>query len=73
MEFEDKIVLERVLRVWPLYRNFMLGISCVRCILSDKFKWPNGQQSRLLYRRSVIVSQEGRHTHFDIVNPLSKS
>ena len=37
------------------------------------FKWPNGQQNRLLYRRSVIVSQEGRPPNFDIVNRLPES
>ena len=37
------------------------------------FKWPNGEQSRLLFGRSVIVSLEGRPHIFDIVNPLSKS
>ena len=40
---------------------------------SDTFKWPNGQQSRLAHRRSVIVSQEGIPPNFDIANPLSKS
>ena len=31
------------------------------------------QQSRLPFRRSAIVSQEGKLINFDIVNPLSKS
>ena len=63
----------RVLWVWPHYRNFMLGIWCFSWIVSDMFKWPNGQQSRLPFRRSVIVSWEEWLFDFDIVNPLSKS
>ena len=42
-------------------------------MVSDTFKWPNGEQGRLPFRRSVIVSREGRPYNFDIVNPLSKS
>ena len=37
------------------------------------FKWPYGQQSRLPFRQSVIISQEGRLINFDIVKSLSKS
>ena len=62
----------RVLWVWPRYRNFMV-IWCFRWIVSDIFMWPNEQQSRLPFRRFVIVSQDGRLSKFDIVNPLSKS
>ena len=50
----------RVLWVWPRYRNFLLSIWCFRCFLADMFKWPNGQQSRKPFRRTVTVSQEGR-------------
>ena len=64
---------ERVLWVWPRYRNFMLGIWCFRWIVSDTSKWLNGQQSRLLCRQSVILSREGRLFNFDIVNSLWKS
>ena len=35
-------------------------------------KWPNSPQSWLLYRSSVISSQERRPFSFDILNPLSK-
>ena len=36
-------------------------------------KWSNGQQSKLPFRRSMIVSRAGRLFNFDIVNPLSIS
>ena len=39
----------------------------------DMFKWPNGQQNRLPYRRSVIYPRGQRFFNCDIVNPLSKS
>ena len=51
----------------------MLGIWCFRWIISDRFKRPYGQQSRLLFRQSMFVSQEGRFINFDIVKPLWKS
>ena len=51
----------------------MLGISCFRGIVSDTLKWPNGQQSRLPFRRSVIVTPKQQLFNFDIVNPSSKS
>ena len=41
--------------------------------MSDTIKWPNWQQSRFPYRRSVIISQEQRSLSFDIMNPLSRS
>ena len=50
----------RILWVWPRYRNFMLSIWCFKWILSDMFKWSNGQQNTLLFQRSVIVSREGK-------------
>ena len=46
----------------------MLGIWCYRRILSDTFMWPNEQQGRLQFQRSVIVSKEDRFFKFDIVN-----
>ena len=60
----------RVLWVWPYYRNFMLGIWCFRWIMSDMFNWPNGQQGRLPFRQSVIISWEGSFSIFHIGNPL---
>ena len=51
----------------------MLGVWCFRWIISDTFKWPYGQQSKVPFQRSAIVSQEGRIFNFDIIKPLSKS
>ena len=59
----------RVLRVWPRYRNFMLGIWCVRWITTGVLKWPYGQQGRVPLRRSVIVSREGRFFNFWYCEP----
>ena len=51
----------------------MLGIWCFRWIVSDTFKWPNGQQSRLPCRRSVFVSQEGRPPIFILCSLSQKA
>ena len=47
--------------------------TCFKWIVFYTFKWLNGQQSRLPFRRSVIISRESRLFNFDIVNLLWKS
>ena len=51
------------------HRNFMLGIWCVRWIISGMLKWPNGQQSRLPFQWSVMVSWEVRFFIFWYCEP----
>ena len=59
-----------VLRV--CYRSLCLVFDVLGESYLDTCKWPYGQQSRLPFRRSAIVSQDGRFITFDFVNPLSK-
>ena len=77
MKFKDKIVLQGCREEYCEYGP-ATGILCWEYDVTGesyltRLSGLNEQQSRLLFWRSVIVSQEGRYFKSDIVKPPSKS